>query len=474
MPVDSVHPHYALYAPAWQMIRDAVDGELIVKNRGTTYLPMLEPEDYQDYLINARFYNATGRTIQGLLGAAFRVPPMAEVPVAMEPWLLDVSLSEVPLEAFIKKDVEDKLQTGRYGIRVDMREGGGRPYLVSYTAENISYWREGVVNGRRILTTVRLKEIEFAPGKDEFEVEKKDVFHVLDLEQGFCRLRIFRQVDTGNNRMEWIGELQPPPTRMGQRLTFIPFVFDGVSESTPDCEKPPLLDLVTVNYGHYRLTADYYDAMRFTSKPQPWVSGLTDSDTKMRIGSRYAWTLPAGAQTGYLEYSGAGIADIRQALNDDESRMARLGAAVLEEPKEGVESAETASINQSGKTSLLASITGTTGHAMSKALRIMAWWGGLTNNVEDESINLTMNSDFIEARMSASELEALVRSWQARGISRDTLTYNIKRGGLLPDERTIEDEHALIDAEEPPMPQGQPENLDEEEAEEEIEEEEAA
>ncbi len=474
MPVDDVHPHYALYAPAWQMIRDAVDGELIVKARGTDYLPMLEEDDYQDYKMNARFYNATGRTIQGLLGAAFRVAPIAEVPPAMEEWLLDVSLAEVPLETFIKKDVEDKLQTGRYGIRVDMREGGGRPYFSAYTAESITYWREGVVNGRRILTMLVLREIEFAPGKDEFEVEVKHVYHVLDLQGGFCRLQIFRQVEAGG-RKEWVGEEQQPPIRMGQRLTFIPFVFDGVSESKPDCEKPPLLDLVTVNYGHYRLTADYYDAMRFTSKPQPWVSGLTDSDTKMRIGSRYAWTLPVGAQSGYLEYSGAGIADIRQALNDDESRMARLGAAVIEEPKEGVESAETASINQSGKTSMLASITGTTGHAMSKALRIMAWWGGLTNMLDDQNIKLTMNTDFVEARMSPSDLEALVRSWQARGISRDTLTWNIKRGGLLPEERTIEDEQALIDAEEPSMPQGQPEQLDEqEEPQEEETEEEAA
>jgi hypothetical protein len=58
---------------------------------------------------------------------------------------------------------------------------------------------------------------------------------------------------------------------------------------------------------------------------------------------------------------------------------------------------------------------------------------------------------------------SLVQAWQAQGISRDTYLYNVQRGGLLPEGRTIDQEKALIDAEPPPMPQGPGENLDEEE-----------
>ena len=140
--------------------------------------------------------------------------------------------------------------------------------------------------------------------------------------------------------------------------------------------------------------------------------------------------------------------------------MARLGAAVIEEPKQGVEAAETARINQAGKSSLLASIVSQTELEMTKALRIMAWWGGLTNDLEDKDIVCTMNKDFIEARMVGQDLTAFVAAWQAHGISQQTLLYNVKRGDLLPPDQTVEDEIELILNEEPPLPQGQPDNLD--------------
>ena len=472
MPVDTAHPEYAQLAPLWRIARDVTDGEYTIKRRSTDYLPMLagmDQWDYRDYLLNARFYNVTGRTVQGLLGSAFRVPPHVEVYPAMELWLPDITLSGLLLEALLKKDVEDKLQTGRYGFRVDYSEEQRRPYLAYYGAENAPWWHESIIDGHRVLDQVRLREMETLPGEDEFEWIEKEVYHVLDLVNGQCRARKFRKVDQSNT---WSIELLPPPTRQGVPLNFIPFVFDGVSDTTPSCEKPPLMDLMAVNLGHYRLTADYYDAIRFTSKPQPWTIGAGTStpgqEGELRIGSRHAWMLPAGASPpGYLEYSGVGISDIRQALVDDESRSARLGAAVLEEPKEGVESAETSRINQSGKTSLLASITGTTGQAATIALRMMSWWAGLSASLDDPNIQVKMNQDFIESRMTPQDLLALVTAWQQRGISRQTLTYNVKRGGLLPDNVTEDDEIELIESEAPPMPTGPGEDLDEEPEEEE-------
>src|SRR5678816_1167284 len=402
MPVTTAHPHYIEYAPLWKKIRDVVAGEDTIKDRGRRYLKQLGGQDdidYLDYLDGARFFPATARTIQGFLGAAFRVAPV--FPTELQDWIKDITLTGIPAETLLKKDVEDKFQTGRYGLRVDMELDGGRPYLAEYDAEHIRYWREDLLDGRRQLIKLTLEETEFTPGKDEFEVEVKPVYHVLDIDpDGYCRFRIFRKL---GNIEEWIPELMPPPTRMGERLRFIPFVF------APELDKPPLLDLANVNLGHYKLTADYYDAIKFTSKPQPWIAATGIKDKTFRIGSRWAWALPLGAVVGYLEYSGNGISDIRQALIDDEARMARIGAAVIEEPKEGVEAYGTARINQAGKSSLLASIIGETELEITKALRIMAWWGGLTNDVEDDGISCEMSKDFAESRMTAQELVLLVQ-----------------------------------------------------------------
>ena len=468
MPVDSPHPDYLAWSPIWQTIRDVDAGEHVLKGKGTvssyagsSYLPLLsgmDADDYIGYRTNARLYNATSHTIRGFVGSAFRVLPLTEVPPAMELWLRDIDLGGLPLDGFLKKQFEDKLKPGRYGIRVDMRDEIKRAYFAPYTAENIINWREGIVNGRKVLTRLVLKETEVREKtEDEFVTESLDIYHVLDLVNGVCRLRMFRKEEKTKDPIQ-IGE--DFPNKKGVPLDFIPFVFDGVSDTTPDCEKPPLLDLVSVNLGHYRSTADYYDAQRFSSKPQGWVAGAGTEQQELRIGSRVVWMLPLGATTGYLEFTGQGISAIRQSLIDDQERMARLGAAVIEEPKEGVESAETSRINQSGKTSVLASLTTTTSQAVSIALRMAAWWGGLTDVWDDPRITCTLNQDFLEARLSPADLVSLIQSWQARGISRDTLTYNIKRGGLLPEGRTIEDEIALIDAEAPLPTTDEEEDLD--------------
>ena len=61
----------------WRLISDCVEGETAIKAGGKSYLP--DPSEsnrdindfYPDYLLRASFYNATGRTKEGLIGTAF-------------------------------------------------------------------------------------------------------------------------------------------------------------------------------------------------------------------------------------------------------------------------------------------------------------------------------------------------------------------------------------------------------------------
>ena len=46
--------------------------------------------------------------------------------------------------------------------------------------------------------------------------------------------------------------------------------------------------------------------------------------------------------------------------------------------------------------------------------------------------------------MSSQDLQAIVAAWQAGAISRDTMFELFRRGEILPDGRTNQDEAALI------------------------------
>ncbi len=81
MPVDTVHPDYFENKGKWQRCRDVIDGEETVKERGEDYLPKpagQTDDDYEAYKTRALFYNATGRTLDAMVGMVFRKAP--EIP----------------------------------------------------------------------------------------------------------------------------------------------------------------------------------------------------------------------------------------------------------------------------------------------------------------------------------------------------------------------------------------------------------
>jgi len=55
-----------------------------------------------------------------------------------------------------------------------------------------------------------------------------------------------------------------------------------------------------------------------------------------------------------------------------------------------------------------------------------------------------LNRDFVSGKMSAQDITALLQALQAGKISIDTFLYNLQRGEILPEMRTIEDEKLLI------------------------------
>jgi hypothetical protein len=59
-------------------------------------------------------------------------------------------------------------------------------------------------------------------------------------------------------------------------------------------------------------------------------------------------------------------------------------------------------------------------------------------------ISYELNTNFEASMMSATEIQALVASWQFGAISRDTLLHNFRTGEILPPSRTNEQELELI------------------------------
>jgi hypothetical protein len=302
-------------------------------------------------------------------------------------------------------------------------------------------------NGDTVLSLVVLKEILEEPTGDypspEFFVLRHLVqYRVLRLnEQGQYEVSLWReqpQVSRGSRPAidffaAWV------PTRNGQPLPFIPFVFD------PLLRKSLLEALVEVNYQFYRHSADYEHALHLTARPTPYVTGYTSEATDLEIGGSVAWLIPEPtARVGMLEFLGAGLTPHEHALDADIKAMAGFGARLIEGQPLVPETATATLRRTEGAESPMQSLISDVSQRMTQALRWHAWWGGFTNDPADPAIRVDVNKDMLASPLEPTMLQQLVTTWLSGGMSFQTLYANLHRGELTRPGIVAEDEQTLI------------------------------
>ena len=460
MPIDSHHPEFDAWLPKWEKCRDAAEGQECVHDKGVRYLPKLSEQsmdEYNAYRGRALYYNATGRTVDGLSGLGFRRPPVFEVPASLEYLEDDVDTSGTPLLAFCERAVEEVITTGRVGILADfppMQEArtladeeasGARPYLCLFKPESIVNWQYKRIANRMQLSLVVLAEKHEQEQDDGYTTKAVDQLRALRLIDGVYVVEIHRKLKTVNGETWQLVEAIVPKMN-GNTIPFIPFLMCGPMGVGAEIEKPPILDLANVNLSHYKTSADYEHGLHFTGLPTPVVSGHTfDTGDKLALGSTSAIGFPsADAKAYYLEFQGQGLSHLSKRLEEKEAMMAALGARMLAAEKRQVETAETAAIHRSGENSVLASLAIAVSGALSKALGWCGMWAGVQEEVEVE-----LNTDYLPSGMTPQELTALVGAWQAGGISAATLYENLQRGEIARQGVEFEDEKAAIEEEGP-------------------------
>lgn len=450
--VTAPHPAYERMLPPWQMCIDAAEGEIAVHLAGTKYLPKLKGEKDDAYTARKNrtpFFNATWRTISGLKGMMFRKSPQRNVPAGIELYMLDVDMAGTPLDLFVQHLAEEVLTVGRAGVLVDYprveTEGmtvamaaamGVRPMLQMYKAADIINWKCGRINGVMQLVLVVLREDAVIEGKDEFDHASENRYRVLDLVNGAYRQRVYR---SAGGKDEQIGE-DIFPQMGGRSMTSIPFVIFGADKLGADVESPPLLDLATMNFKHYTVSADYEHGCHFSGLPTLFVFGLNpDTDNPIYIGGPAANCVPdASGSAVYAQVQG-GFEALQHNLESKEHQMAVLGARMLEQQKNAVESAEGQSQRVNGEASMLAALANVLSMGMERCLSIFAQWAGAAGDVI-----YRINTDYLPVSLGAQELLALVTAWQSGAISQETLYHNLQAGEIIQEGVTFEEEQERI------------------------------
>ena len=414
-------------------------------------------------------------------------------------FLEDADLQGTSFPAYAKTITTEIVSVGRAGSLIDFGSGSEpRAYVSLYRAEQILNWRIERVDGRSVPTLISLHEFGHPvaakspagnqPGDpNPFASDLVEQIRVLKLidsstlspsslskssslaapmpgEGGSSieipkskienpsrayLVEIWQQKETTsrNRKPEWQLVQTHIPMRFGHPLPLIPFVFHGPNHSRPDIDKTPLTDIIAVNLDHYRLDADYKHGLHFTALPTAWVSGF-DKTSVLKIGSTSAWVTEAqGATAGFLEFTGQGLTSFERAMDRDERLMAVLGSRLLENQKRVGETAQAIELRQSGENSILSNIASSASESLTRVLRWVYWWHSteeLPDVISDNQALVRLNTDFSLKGLTSQELQAIVAAWQNGAISRDTMFELFRKGEILPDGRTNEEESSLL------------------------------
>ena len=450
MPVDTLHNTYSKYTEKWKRARDAVAGEDAVHAGRTVYLPMLSKQDEQEYnamLKRSPYFNASGRTVDALVGMVFRKPPQVETNGSFESILNDVDLRGTTIKSLAEKILREELTVYRCGVlveypRVQLSDGltqaqveslNLRPYTAFYKTESIINWREARINNVMQPVMIVLHET-YTQADDGYQAEYADQYRVLKLEDGVYYQELYRKPKNG--KAYELFEIVTP-LKGNQPLNFIPFYAFGSEENELDIHDAMLLDLFNLNLAHYRVSSDYENGCHFTGLPMLLLAGIQlDENEKIYVGSQQAVVSDNPQAHGeFIEFQGQGLGALENNLTRKEAQMAAIGARMLAPEKSGVESAEAMSIKHSGEESVLASIANMISQQLSSMLTFMAEWAGTAQEVEFE-----LNTDFMPLSMTPQKLTALTQALQSGSISPETYFYNLKQGEIIQEGRSFDEE----------------------------------
>ena len=409
----------------------------------------IRTKDYQDHAV---FYGIASKTSRALVGTIFQKDPVINLPSGLAYASENIDGNGIGIVQQSRSVVSDVIRYGRCGLWVDFAQTDGPLSLADqdryfatvnhYKPWQICNWREQQIGSAVVLTKVVLTEYRTNYGQDGFTQKSEKVYRELALETDddgrlVYLVRIWVNAkQSGTGRQEWVVESETTPTdSTGQPFDAIPFTFVGSENNDSKIDRAPMLDMVNINIGHYRNSADYEDTVFYAGQTQPYMTGATKqyfemmNEQEFYIGSRKLMPVPEGGSFGFAT-PGANPT-VRQAMIDKVELMVAMGASFIDHtgaPKTATQAAG----DERAQTSELAVISGNVTDAYRAALRWAAQFQG-TDEPEFE-----LNDDFSAITATPQMLAAWVQGWLQGAIPFSDYVGWLKRNGLVDPEKTVD------------------------------------
>lgn len=434
--------------------RTLMGGTEAMRKAGKTYLPQESAESeaaYKDRLARTFLFNGFKKTVKDMSGKVFTKPVQLgdDVPPKLKGYAENIDLTGQGLNNFAYSVFEAGMVDGISYILVEMPpaqpnatrkddiDSGRRPYLVKIDACKLLGFKASIIEGRHVLTQVRISEVvtEDDP-EDEFAEKAVEQVRVFDRMTDGVVYRVYQLQEKEGKAAEWV--LVETGTTSLKDITLIPFYANRTEYMMGE---PVLEDLGFTNEAHWQSSSDQRNILHVARVPILFAKGVGETDTFVVGANSFVRVASTDADLKYVEHTGKAIDSGRQDLKDLEFQMQTLGLELLI-PKPGGQSATGAVIDQGKINSPLAMMADNLKDALEQALGYMAEYDGMG---EDAGGSVTVNTDFGLSLRDAAEITAILGAYNAGLISRETAWKELKRRGFLMDDFDPEDEKEQIE-----------------------------
>lgn len=433
--IQTLHPALStIRRLEWQIMRDCMDGEGAVKQRGEEYLTCPPgykaqadggKELYLAYIKRAQFPELLAPSVAAMIGIIHGREIRIDMPEAMEYLWEDCDGSGLPLEAFHRRITRELLVIGSYAILTDAPVEGGDPYLAGYPRDLLINWDSEWY----VLNETHMQRKGFA-------WEQLEQYRLLTVDNGFF--------------VPWIyeagGEMQELSVRGrgGAALSRIPFVVGTAMDLSPRIEAPPLIGVARAALAIYRKSADQENSLYMSGNPTlVAIDGPAPSVVGAGVVHEMYSAAGQSADLKYVEPSNTGLKDRRAEMDADRMAAVMAGARLFED-RSAMESGEAKRLRYASETATLVSIAQNSCLLLERALRNAAMIMGMSDDQQAEIV-VHAPTDLMDRTMSPQDFAALFGVYQQGGISWDTFFANGQQGGIFSPEDTAEIEAAKLD-----------------------------
>jgi hypothetical protein len=469
MAIDNKHNQYHGHVTIVSRVRDAVEGSDAVKGKRFAYLPMLEgqlQQDYDAYLTRACWTNYSNRMLEIMAGNLYKVDPVIE---GIKKDILDnIDLCGSSFNYWSKRVLKEIIVAYRIGVLVDYNESQKRPFLTMFATESIINWRTAIINGAEQLTMIVLeKERDVKDEQDEYKTKKVKIYRKLFLDGIDEQLDAsgFIQDLQGGNIIYKVEDYQKTIDKEGQpkfelvakytpmmndnTLDYLPFYICTPNGRSLEIKNPIILDLVDLNYSHYRTSADYENMSFYYGNPSIIVKNWPDNK-KFALGG--VNDVGTDGDAKFLELSQQAF--LENALTKKQEQIAILGSSMMAGTGRYVASADTSNNQMEAEHSVMSDLSNAMDNCFETILACLQKWGGeapitKTDPTGEETSEGGLTIEFKldienDVPMNPQFLTALIGAYQSNIISYETLFYNLQQANIYSGNMDIKTEWGLI------------------------------